>query len=138
MDNLTHSLFGATLARTPLGYPVHEIDADWMEGFVAERYDAVRRYLVNSSGRALIKTGQSCNISVPLTAVLYDPGGTVVQVVRRDRVETRRVTVGQITNGQAEIREGLAIGDVVVARAGSFVRDGDRVRSVTAAEPQPQ
>jgi phytoene dehydrogenase-like protein len=27
--------------RAGLGYPVHEIDAVWMEGFVAERYDAV-------------------------------------------------------------------------------------------------
>ena len=42
-----------------------------------------RRLLVNSSGRALIKTGQSCGISVPLTAILYSPAGTVVQVVRR-------------------------------------------------------
>ena len=40
-----------------------------------------RRLLVNSSGRALIKTGQSCGVSVPLTAILYGPAGTVVQVV---------------------------------------------------------
>src|SRR5256885_677082 len=53
-----------------------------------------RRLLVNSSGRALIKTGQSCGVSVPLTAVLYGTGGTVVQVVRRSRVETKRVEVG--------------------------------------------
>src|SRR6201985_2204537 len=29
-----------------------------------------RKLLVNSSGRAMIKTGQSCGISVPLTAIL--------------------------------------------------------------------
>jgi len=34
--------------------------------------------------------GQSCGISVPLTAILYGTAGTVVQVVRRQRVETRR------------------------------------------------
>ena len=50
-------------------------------------------------------------------------------------VETRRVTVGLLAKGQAEIREGLAEGDVVVVRAGAFVRDGDRIRSITAAEP---
>src|SRR5215217_8153789 len=49
-----------------------------------------RRLLVNSSGRAQIKTGQSCGVSVPLTAILYGSAGTVVQVVRRARVETRR------------------------------------------------
>src|ERR1700704_1002346 len=54
-----------------------------------------RRLLVNSSARALITTGKSCNnVAVPLTAVLYGSAGTVVQVVRRARIETRRVEVG--------------------------------------------
>ena len=66
-----------------------------------------RRLLVNSSGRALIKTGQSCNIAVPLTAVLYGTAGTVVQVVRRARVETKQVEVGLMSGGQVEIRKGL-------------------------------
>jgi len=96
-----------------------------------------RRLLVNSSGRAMIKTGQSCNIAVPLTAVLYGTAGTVVQVVRRHRVETRRVEVGLMSGGQIEIRDGLVEGDVVVARAGALLREGDPVRPVTAsAEPK--
>jgi HlyD family secretion protein len=92
-----------------------------------------RRLLVNSSGRALIKTGQSCGVAVPLTAVLYGTGGTVVQVVRRSRVETKRVEVGLMDGGRVEIREGLIEGDIVVARAGSLLREGDPVRPVTAA-----
>ena len=96
-----------------------------------------RRLLLNSSGRALIKTGQSCNIAVPLTAVLYGPAGTVVQVVRRARVETRRVEVGLMQGGQVEIREGLVEGDMVVARAGALLREGDPVRPMTAsADPK--
>jgi multidrug efflux pump subunit AcrA (membrane-fusion protein) len=92
-----------------------------------------RRLLVNSSGRALIKTGQSCGVSVPLTAILYGSAGTVVQVVRRARVETRRVEVGLMSAGQVEIREGLQEGDIVVARAGALLREGDPVRPVTAS-----
>jgi len=93
-----------------------------------------RRLLVNSSGRAMIKTGQNCdNASVPLTAVLYTDAGTVVQVVRRDRVETRSVEVGLMSGGQLEIRKGLSEGDVVVARAGALLREGDPVRAVTAS-----
>ena len=92
-----------------------------------------RRLLVNSSGRALIKTGQSCGLAVPLTAVLYGTGGTVVQVVRRQRVETKRVEIGLMAGGQVEIREGLIEGDIVVARAGSLLREGDPVRTVTAS-----
>lgn len=95
-----------------------------------------RRLLVNSSGRALITTGQSCGLSVPLTAILYGSAGTVVQVVRRARVETRRVETGLMSGGQVEIREGsqLVEGDVVVARAGALLREGDPVRAVTAAD----
>jgi HlyD family secretion protein len=92
-----------------------------------------RRLLVNSSGRALIKTGQSCNVAVPLTAILYGSAGNVVQVIRRDRVETRRVETGLMSGGQVEIRDGLVEGDIVVARAGALLREGDPVRPVTAS-----
>ena len=90
---------------------------------------------MNSSGRAQIKTGQSCGIAVPLTAILYGSAGTVVQVVRRGRVETRRVETGLMSGGQVEIRDGsqLVEGDIVVARAGALLREGDPVRPVTAA-----
>jgi HlyD family secretion protein len=93
-----------------------------------------RRFLVNSSGRALIKTGQSCGISVPLTAILYGTAGTVVQVVRRARVETRRVETGLMSAGQVEIKDGLVEGDIVVARAGALLREGDPVRPVASAD----
>jgi HlyD family secretion protein len=94
-----------------------------------------RRLLVNSSGRATITTGKSCNnVAVPLTAVLYGSAGTVVQVVRRARVETKRVEIGLMSGGQVEIRDGVQEGDVVVARAGALLREGDPVRPVTAAD----
>jgi multidrug efflux pump subunit AcrA (membrane-fusion protein) len=95
-----------------------------------------RRLLINSSGRALIKVGQSCNVAVPLTAVLYDPAGTVVQVVRRGRIETRRVEVGLQSGGEVEIRDGLNEGDIVVVRAGALLREGDAVRPVMASADQ--
>ena len=92
-----------------------------------------RNLLVNSSGRAMITIGQSCNnVSVPLTAVLYGDAGTVVQVVKRARVETRQVEVGLMSGGQVEIKNGLNEGDIVVARAGALLREGDPVRAVTA------
>jgi multidrug efflux pump subunit AcrA (membrane-fusion protein) len=93
------------------------------------------RLRVGAFGRATINVGRRCGPAIPLSAVLYGPGGAVVQVVRDRRIETRRVTIGLITAGQAEIREGLAEGDTVVARAGAFVREGDRVQPITAAEP---
>jgi multidrug efflux pump subunit AcrA (membrane-fusion protein) len=92
-----------------------------------------RHLLVNSSARALIKVGQSCNVAVPLTAVQYGSAGTVVQVVKRQRIETKRVEIGLMSGGQIEIRDGLNEGEDVVARAGALLREGDPVRPVVEA-----
>jgi HlyD family secretion protein len=109
------------------------VQPDSQLGQVTLALIANQRFLVNSSGRALIKTSQSCGVAVPLTAVLYGSAGTVVQVVRRDRVETKRVEVGLMSGGQVEIRDGLAEGDMVVARAGALLREGDPVRPFTVS-----
>src|SRR4029077_7331086 len=93
---------------------------------------------VGAFGRAKIEIAERCGPAVPLSAVLYGPGGAIVQTVRDGRVETRQVTVGLIAAGQAEIREGLAEGDTIVARAGAFLRERDRVRAVAANEPAEQ
>ncbi len=97
------------------------------------------RLRVGLFGLAKIDVGGTrCGPTIPLSAVLYGPDGAVVQVVRNNVIETRRVTLGLIAAGQVEIRTGLALGDVVVAQAGSFVRDGDRVRVWTAGESSPR
>src|SRR6516164_5134172 len=67
-----------------------------------------RRLLINSSGRATIRTTQSCGLSVPLAAVLYSNAGTVVQVVKSQRIETRRVEIGLMSGGNVEIKGGLS------------------------------
>jgi len=108
--------------------PTVEPNSQLGQVFIALATD--RRLLVNSSGRARIKTGQSCGVAVPLTAILYSTAGTVVQVVRRDRVETRRVETGLMSAGQVEIRDGVQEGEIVVARAGALLREGDPVRPV--------
>jgi HlyD family secretion protein len=59
-----------------------------------------------------------------------------VQVVKRQRVETRRVETGLMSQGQVEIREGIVEGDIVVARAGALLREGDPVRPVMVAAEQ--
>ena len=71
--------------------------------------------------------------AVPLTAIQYSAAGTVVQVVKRQRIETKRVETGLMSGGQIEIRDGLNEGEEVVARAGSLLREGDLVRPVSAA-----
>jgi HlyD family secretion protein len=92
------------------------------------------RLRVGAFGRATIDVGRRCGPAVPLSAVLYGTEGAVVQVVRDNRIETQRVNVGLLAPGQVEIREGLREGDAVVARAGAFLREGDRVKPVPAVE----
>jgi HlyD family secretion protein len=91
------------------------------------------RLRVGAFGRATIDIGRRCGPAIPLSAVLYGEGGAVVQVVVRDSmVESRAVSVGLVSAGQAQIREGVSEGELVIARAGAFVRDGDRVRPIPA------
>ena len=49
-----------------------------------------------------------------------------------NRVETRRIKIGLAQDALVEVREGLAAGEMIVARAGTFLRDGDTVRPVSA------
>ncbi|WP_194465567.1 efflux RND transporter periplasmic adaptor subunit [Bradyrhizobium sp. CCBAU 53340] len=110
------------------------VEPNIQQGMVYIGISSQKRLLLNASGRALIKTGQSCNVAVPLTAVQYSSAGTVVQVIRRNRVETKRVEIGLMSGGNIEVRDGLNEGDIVVARAGALLREGDPVRPVMAAE----
>ena len=103
-------------------------------GNVFVAVSSTKRLLGNASGRAMIKTGQSCGISVPLTAVIYSPAGTIIQVVRHQTVETKRVEIGLMNGGNVEIREGLQEGETVVARAGALLREGNSVRPMLAVD----
>jgi HlyD family secretion protein len=69
-------------------------------------------------------------IGVPASAVVRSEAGASVMVVRDGRVEIRTVEPGMVDRGFSEIRGGLAAGEMVVARAAAFLRDGDEVRSV--------
>jgi HlyD family secretion protein len=89
--------------------------------------------------KAVVIVGESCGPSVPLSAVVYDDSdAAIVQVVRNDRIETRRARVGLLSEGNIEIREGLKEGEMVVVRSGAFLREGDPVRAVVAKPTPPR
>jgi RND family efflux transporter MFP subunit len=83
---------------------------------------------IGSFARASIRTATSRGLAVPASAVLHAPQGAQVQVVVGNRVETRTIKTGLFAGSLVEVREGLREGDLVVARAGTFLRDGDAVR----------
>jgi HlyD family secretion protein len=88
------------------------------------------RLRVGMFARATIEANRSRGISVPHSAVLYRTEGPSVQVVRGDVIETRLVRVGYHSDTDTEILDGLSEGDLVVANAGSSLRDGDKVKPV--------
>jgi multidrug efflux pump subunit AcrA (membrane-fusion protein) len=55
-------------------------------------------------------------------------------VVKGNTVETRRVRVGLTSDNQTEILEGVDVGEIVVADAGSSLHDGDQIKTMFADE----
>ncbi len=69
-------------------------------------------------------------LSVPVTAVGSDATGATVMRVRDGLVDRVPVRTGIRDGARVEIVEGLAVGDMVVVKAGAFVRAGDRINPV--------
>ena len=75
---------------------------------------------------------------VPDTAVEVGEDGTSLLTVGTDGTLTRvSVVTGIRENGFVEIKSGVAAGDTVVARAGAFVRAGDRINPILDSAAQP-
>lgn len=80
--------------------------------------------------RASIDAKRSCGVAVPRTAIDH----LTVQVVKGNTVETRKVKVGLVSDTSMEILEGLDVGEIVVADAGSSLHDGDQIKTMFAEE----
>jgi hypothetical protein len=87
---------------------------------------------VGAYARGVIATSSGSGLAVPSSAVLYASESPTVQVVRTGRVETRKIKTGLAGGALVEVREGLQEGDLIIARAGTFLREGDAVRPMPA------
>lgn len=85
---------------------------------------------IGSFARGTVEIARRTGVAVPLASVVYGADGATVLAVVDDRVQARRVQPGLSSGGLVQVTEGLAAGDRVVARAGSFLRDGDVVRPI--------
>jgi RND family efflux transporter MFP subunit len=80
--------------------------------------------------QASIDAKRSCGVAIPRTAVDH----LTVQVVKGNTVEMRKVRVGLVSDTSTEILEGLDVGEIVVADAGSSLHDGDKIKTMFAEE----
>ena len=83
---------------------------------------------IGAFGRANVLANRHRGLAVPLSAVLYDAGDAYVQKIEDGKVKSTPVELGLSADDMIEIASGLSLGDHVVAKAGSFLRDGDAVR----------
>jgi HlyD family secretion protein len=91
------------------------------------------RVPLGSFGRATIEIARAQGVTLPLAAVTFKADGPVVQAVKDGKVEVRKVKTGLIDDAHVEIVEGVAAGETVVAKAGTFVRNGDQITPVVQA-----
>ena len=85
---------------------------------------------IGSFARGVIETGRKTVVTLPLSAITYARSGATVQSVTDGKVTTKIVQLGLAGDGRAEIVSGITEGETVVARAGTFVRDGDVITPV--------
>lgn len=109
------------------------IDAVTRLGRVRVAIDDSSRVRAGMFAEAQIVTAERQGVAVPVTAVSSTPDGEVVMRVNGNTVERVVVSTGIRDSGWIELTAGIAAGDMVVAKAGAFVNDGDRVNPVVAA-----
>jgi HlyD family secretion protein len=131
---VTVRVVGLTDLKGRLRFTAPSIDPTTQLGQIRVSLDNNPQLRAGTFARAVIDITERCGVGIPFSAVLYGAGGAIVQVVRDSRIETHRVALGLRSEGTVEAREGINEGDLVVARAGSFVREGDRVRPVLVGE----
>jgi HlyD family secretion protein len=93
-----------------------------------------QRIPLGTFGRATITLAAEEGVGLPMTAVTFGDNGPTVQIVKDGKVQVRKVTTGLVGTDDIEITKGVEAGETFVARAGSFVRDGDAVTPVALTQ----
>ncbi|QRM56498.1 efflux RND transporter periplasmic adaptor subunit [Sinorhizobium sp. BG8] len=109
------------------------LDAQTRLGRVFIRIEQPEKARAGMFASAEIIAEEKDGLVLPLSAVTTSRSQTVARRVKDGVVEMVKVETG-IQDGEViEIVDGLAAGDEVVAKAGAYVRDGDRIKPVKAA-----
>lgn len=82
--------------------------------------------------RGEVETARREGLVAPQSAVLYGSAGARVQVVVDGVISERPVKTGLQDADGVELLSGVEAGQQVVARAGGFLREGDRIDAVRA------
>ena len=110
-----------------------EVDRASRTGKVRIALEDVSHAHIGAFASGEVELTRRDGLSAPASALTREGDSARLDVVRDGKVEERQVTPG-IVNGEAvEIKQGLAGGESIVARAAAFLRPGDRVRPTPEA-----
>ena len=110
-----------------------EVDKASRTGKVRIALDDVSHAHIGAFASGEVELTRRDGVSAPASALTREGDSARLDVVRDGKVEQRQVTPG-IVNGEAvEIKQGIAEGESIVARAAAFLRPGDRVRPMPDA-----
>jgi len=105
-----------------------EINAATRLGKVRIALPADQGLRVGAFARGTVEVAHTEGLVLPVTAVTDEDGVPTVQVVKDGVVDTRKVKTGLTDAGLIEVKDGVAEGELVVSKAGTFLRGGDKVK----------
>jgi HlyD family secretion protein len=114
------------------------VDASTRLGAVHIVVDATSGARAGMFASAEVIVAQTTALALPQSAVTSGRDGSVARKVEGDVVKQAKIETGIQDSGFVEIISGLNAGDKVVAKAGAFVRDGDRIAPVEAKNTEAQ
>ena len=140
-ESVLHRLsLGQTVTVSPSGFDdkiqgtvrliTPQVDQTTRLGHVRVELPADDRLRVGAFARGTVVTARREAVALPLSAIQVDRNGSSAQVVKDGRIESRVITTGIRGNGIVEVLTGVAAGESVVLKAGTFVRDGDLVTPI--------
>jgi multidrug efflux pump subunit AcrA (membrane-fusion protein) len=105
-----------------------EIDPKTQLGRVRLEIEQNSSLRVGMFVRAVIDASHSCGVSVPRSSVVYQFESASVELIVKDVIMRKRVVLGLTSDSDIEIKNGVIENDILIANAGTYLRDGDRVK----------
>lgn len=143
LDQLKKLAPGQSVAVKPLGlteiaakvqFIAPSVDPASQLGRVRIAIASGRPMRTGTFARGVVEVAKRCGTGIPYSAIMYQPDGAIVHVVVDNRIAARRVEMGLMSGSDVEVRSGLTASDLVVTRAGPFLRDGDLVNAILLPE----
>ncbi|XOV65457.1 efflux RND transporter periplasmic adaptor subunit (plasmid) [Agrobacterium rosae] len=111
-----------------------QIDPATRMGTVRLQFDQDQSLVPGSFVHGRIEIAKRSNITVPATAIRSQNGTVSIFVVESGRAIFRSVTLGSPAGMAIEVLAGVNEGEIVVVKAGSFLKADEQIRAVPTSD----